>query len=101
MNSPEKITTILGKGFFSTSRTHASPKWNGTRCPEEYASPASMLHPSQMFYGNLSLVGTCKRSRSVKRSRIGIKHKLRLFRLTCLTERDKPVEPRGQKYTYM
>ena len=34
----------FGKRLVSTSRIYASPKW--TRCPEEYASPTSMLHPS-------------------------------------------------------
>ena len=29
-----KITSS-GKGSVSTSRTYASPKWDGTRCPEE------------------------------------------------------------------
>ena len=33
---------------------YASPKGDGTRCPEELSSPVSMLHPSQMFYENLS-----------------------------------------------
>ena len=35
MNSPDKITTSSGKGLFSTNRTYASPKWDGTRCPEQ------------------------------------------------------------------
>ena len=35
MNSLENITTSLEKALVSTSRTYASPKFDGTRCPEE------------------------------------------------------------------
>ena len=43
----------------------------GVRIRRSKHPPVSMLHPSQMFYGNLSQVS--KRSISVKRSLIGIK----------------------------
>ena len=49
-----KKITNSGKGLVSTRRTYASPKWDGTWCLEEYASPVSMLHPSIMVYENLS-----------------------------------------------
>ena len=52
-NSPEKNTSS-GKGLVSRSRTYASTKWDGNRCPEEWASPVSMPHPSQVLYGHLS-----------------------------------------------
>ena len=43
------------------------PKWDRTRCPEEYASSVGMPHPLHMFYGNLVQLG--KKSNSVIRSR--------------------------------
>ena len=43
------------------------PKWDRTRCPEEYASPVGMPRPLDMFYGNLAQLG--KKSNSVMRSR--------------------------------
>ena len=49
----------------------ANPKWDRIRCPEEEASPVSMLHPLEMIYGNLSYVG--KRLSTVKWSWIIIK----------------------------
>ena len=54
----------------STGRTNACPENDRTRCQEKRASPVGMLHPSKMFYGNLSKFG--KRSSLVLRSRLGI-----------------------------
>ena len=34
VHSPEKKRTSSRKGLVSTSRTYASPKWDGTRCLE-------------------------------------------------------------------
>ena len=36
-------------------RTNASPEWDRTRSPE--LSSVGMLHPLQMFYGNLAQLG--------------------------------------------
>ena len=46
-------------------RTLASPNVGQDQCPEELASSVGMLHPLQMFYGNLLQLG--KKSNLVKR----------------------------------
>ena len=46
----------IGQGLVSTSRTYASPKWDGTRSQEEWASSVGMPHPSQIPYGNYHLI---------------------------------------------
>ena len=38
-------------------RINASPKWDRTRCPEEWASSVGIQHPFQMFYWNLLELG--------------------------------------------
>ena len=66
-----KITTSSGKGLISTSRTYAcKSKMGRTRCPEDKAFPLGM-HPSQMFYRNLSKFD--KRSSWARRPRFDIK----------------------------
>ena len=47
-------------------RTNASPKWDRTRCPEEYASSDWLAAPVVMFYGNLQ--NLVIRSKSVIKS---------------------------------
>ena len=58
-------------------RTNASPKWDRTRCPEEFTSVLCWLAaPVAMFYGNLqNLVIRSKsviKSSSIISSQIGV-----------------------------
>ena len=54
VHSQKKLRRVREKNWSQQVETYASPTWDETRCPEKYASPVSMLNPSQMFYGNLS-----------------------------------------------
>ena len=65
LKSPE--TKQVQERLVSTLEHLQVPKWDRTRCSEEYASSVGMPHPLQMFYGNLSQLG--KKSNSVIRSR--------------------------------
>ena len=40
----------------NNNETYSSPKWDGTRCPDEQACPDGMPHPLHMLFGNKYLV---------------------------------------------
>ena len=49
-------TIQVQERLVSTFEHMQVPKWDRTRCPEEWASPVGMPHPLQMLYGNQYLV---------------------------------------------
>ena len=62
----EPETRQVQERLVSTLEHMQVPKWDRTRCPEEYASSVGMPHPLHMFYRHLTQLG--KKSNSVIRS---------------------------------
>ena len=53
IQSPENMIKFEKTGL--NNNTYLSnPKRNKTRCPVEYASSVDLMHPLNIFYGNIS-----------------------------------------------